>query len=95
MDNFSQNLLRSQTRPTLVPSAGWFIPIDAASPFFRKLELVVYHGEHMEAPWVKIDYLAFDGFSNFNQPTVREGAYVQLYDSALAEKSSGVDAPFL
>ena len=49
----------------------------------------------MEAPWVKVDYLAFDGFLNFNQPTVREGAYVQLYDSALAEKSSGVDTPFL
>ena len=34
MDKFSQNLLRSQLEPTLVPLACRFIPMDTTSPFF-------------------------------------------------------------
>ena len=95
MDRFSWNLLSAQPNSTLVPSACRFIPIDVASPFFWKSDLVVYHGGYTEAPWIKINYLAFNGFSNFNHPRVREGAYVQLYDGALVERSCGVDTPFL
>ena len=74
MDRFSCNLLGTWLNSTLVPSACRFIPIIAASPFFQNSELLIYHRGYAKAPWIEIDYLAYDGYSHFNQPRVREEA---------------------